>query len=130
MDDKEIPGYVYVGDVNVADYGGKWIGVTRENCGHVIEVLGADNFDDGKCLVTSGDIFVRGHVEMRQAIESCGWDIRGIEDRTQRQAMMLEAYHGYYGADLDEDFMGRHEEWLNADDGDDAVIAQANRWAR
>lgn len=128
----EIPGYVYIGDVgSVADCGGRWIGVGRgDTLGHIIEVIGAGEFrggDEEGAIITAGDIHVRGHVEMRQAIDSCGWAIRGLRDRDHRRAMLLDAYVGHHGFDVGEDFDGRHEARVMTDA---EAIEQANRWAR
>ena len=123
----DIPGYVYSGDVSPLEYGGRWFGVTPDNIGHVIEVIGMDDLGtDDYALVESKHIFVRGHVEMRQAIESCGWEIRKQENRDIRRAMMLDAYFGYYGGDTDQDFGGDYSERVTTDD---ALTAQLNRWA-
>jgi|SRR5215831_5959254 len=137
--DTLLDGYVYTGDVSPADYGGRWLGVSADTLGHVIEVIGAadlaqpawepDGSDNDYCIVQSGDIYVHGHNEIRRALDSCGWHIRGIADRTQRRAMMLDAYVSYYGYDVAEDFDGRYQQRMSADD-ESAVLAQVNRWAR
>ncbi len=127
----EIQGYYYSGDCgSVADYGGKWIGITKDNLGEVIEVIGMSDLEDGDdngAIIQAGSIYVRGHVEMRAAIDSCGWDILSIADRAQRHGAMLEAYVGYWGFDTRQDFGGPYE--MRVMD-DDAAIEQANRWAR
>ena len=130
----DIPGYVYSGDVSPLEYGGRWFGVTPDNIGHVIEVIGIADLRQPAweadspeyAIIESKHIFVRGHVEMRQAIESCGWEIRKQENRDIRRAMMLDAYFGYYGGDTDQDFGGNYSERVTTDD---ALTAQLNRWA-
>ena len=123
-----IPGYVYSGDVSPADYGGRWYGVTRDNCGHVIDVIGAGDLEDGDehgGIIRSAHIYIRGHNQVRDALRSVGWDWRD-GDRDARRAMILDAVYGYNGADSDEDFGGPYELRVTSDED---AIAQANRWA-
>jgi hypothetical protein len=132
----EIPGYYYSGDVgSVADYGGRWIGTTKENCGEIIEVIGMSDLEDGDAkgaIIQAGSIYVTVS-RMRQALQGAGWPPiqtpagRSEVNRVQRRAMMLEAIVSYWGFDVRSDFGGPYE--LRVLDNN-AAIEQANRWAR
>lgn len=132
----EIPGYIYLGDTgSVADHGGMWLGVSRDNLGHIIEVTGAGDLEDGLAMIESRQAHVRGHVEMRRAMDSAGWrydHTLGPADRDLRRAFLLSAYVGYYGADPVADYTGSYCERVDPDapDADQQVIDIANRWAR
>ena len=128
----DIPGYVYLGDMgSVAAHGGAWFGVAADTLGYVIAVIGAADLESGHAEVAAFPLFVRGHVEMREALRSAGWrrdHTLGPADRDIRRAFLLQAYLQHWGPGTTPDYT----EEVDPDTAlaDDVVIAFANRYAR